>query len=569
MARSKWILAIVALALFLRVLPIDHGMPRRYVPDHHMIKRALTMAQQKDLAPSMSAEMSYPYLVPYLLLPTYAAEYALGRATGAWGGSGEFAQRATTNPAVVHVPARAWMALFGALTAWAIFRAARSAGLGLGAYAASFLSATCLLNVQISTHERPWAATIFFGALAAWQAIEHAREGSRRALLVSGAAVGLSFACHQSGLAFVVVPALAWAFAPRPWSGEGLRRRLVEGLACAGLFAVVAFVAGHLYYLHGRPGAAQVIGGGEHDNVVAIGGQGIRTDVSFDNVARLCVSLFGYDPVLVVLGLAGVAAAMAWRALRPMLVALAIVAGAALVNPSDHVRYLLPACMLLTLPAGALVERLWPKPAVRTVVLATFALPLVQALRFDVLLARADTRAMAEHVLADLPRGSVVAIDHYGPQVDLARAAIERVGKLRPLYQREALRLQYFEAGLTPPNGAGVDAIGCEDLFGIDAATLTYGINANPNVRELGATPRDVLRALGVTHFLLVERRPGREERPLAALVAGSTPLAEIDPAAGAPNGEAFLPTEMDFPLTALWRVERTGPRMRLFALTN
>jgi hypothetical protein len=564
-------LAIVALALFLRAWPIDHGLPRRYVPDHHVIKRALTMAATRDLAPPMTADMSYPYLVPYLLVPTYAAEYAIGRAGGEWANSEDFKREATLRPGLVHVPARAWMALFGALTAWAVFRAARAAGLGSGATFASFLTATCLLDLQISTHERPWAATIFFGALAAWAAVEHARSGSRRALLLSGVSVGLSFACHPSGLAFVVLPALAWAFAPRAWSSQDLRKRLVEGLACAALFAVVAFAAGHAYLVHGRPTGEQVIGGGEHENVVSIGGQSIRTDVELDAIGRLSWSLLGYDPVLVVLGILGIAAALRFRPLRPMLAGLAIVAVAALVHPSDHVRYLLPACLLLALPAGAFLERAWERRALRPLLVALLAVPLVQALRFDCVLRREDTRAEGERVLADLPQGSVVAIDHYGPQVDLSRAAIERVAKLRTPYAREQLRRDYFEAGLVPPSGPGIDAIHCEDLFGVDARTLEYGVKEDPSVRELGATPREVLASLGVTHLVLAERRPGSETRPLAGLVAGREPLAVIEPSGDADHGarEAFLPTEMDFPLTALWTVERPGPRLSVYALES
>lgn len=571
MTKARALLAIVALALFLRAWPIDHGLPRRYVPDHHVIKRALTMAAARDLAPPMSAEMSYPYFVPYVLLPTYAAEYALGRAGGAWANSQDFAREATLRPGLVHVPARAWMALFGALTAWAVFRAARAAGLGNGALFASFLSATCLLNVQISTHERPWAATIFFGALAAWAAIVHAREASRRSLGLAGAAVGLSFACHPSGLAFVVVPALAWAFAPRPWKGANLRRRLSEGLACAALFAAVAFVAGHAYLVHGRPRAEQVIGGGQHENVVSIGGQSIRTDVELDAVGRLAGSLLGYDPVLVVLGLLGIAAALRLRPLRPMLIGLAIVSVAALVNPSDHVRYLLPACLLLAFPAGALLERAWERRALRPLLAAALALPLVQALRFDWVLRREDTRAEAERALAALPAGSVVAIDHYGPQVDLSRAALERLAELRELYAREGLRQAYFDEGLEPPSGAGIDAIQCEDLFGVDARTLEYGVKDDARVRALGASPSEVLASLGVTHLVLAERRPASEARPLAGLVAGREPVAVIDPSSdpARPAGEAFLPTEMDFPLTALWTVSRPGPRLAVFALDD
>ena len=90
-------------------------------------------------------------------------------------------------------------------------------------------------------------------------------------------------------------------------------------------------------------------------------------------------------------------------------------------------------------------------------------------------------------------------------------------------------------------------------------------------VRALGATPREVLASLGVTHLLLAERRPGGEPRPLAALAKESDILTTIDPSAEPrdPCDEAFLPTEMDFPLTALWQVSRPGPRISLYELKD
>ncbi len=568
---AKLVLALVLLALGLRLASIGHGLPRRYVPDHHMIKRSLVMASERDLAPPISAEMSYPYLVPYLLLPTYAAEYALGKVAGRWENPQEFQREVTLDPALLHIPARAWMALFGALTAWAVYRAARAAGLERGALAAGYFSATCLLNLQLSTHERPWAATIFFGALASWAAIVHAREGKRGTLLASGAAVGLSFACHPSGLVFAALPALAWACAPNAWSGAELRTRLGRGLACAALFALVAFVCGHLYYVHGRPGGEQVIGGGAHANTLAIGGQAIRTDISLTGAPRLLKVFFGYDPALVLLGVVGLALLWRERAARVAVLGCALLAGLALVNPSDHVRYLLPAAMLLALGAGALFERLWLARAWRPALVLALALPLVQALRFDWVLRQVDTRYQAELALATLPPGSVVAIDNYGPQVDLDARALERLAKLRPLYAREDLRRAYFEAKAEPPTGSGIDAIQCEDLFGIDPATLEYGVTRSDAVRALGATPRDVLATLGVTHLMLAERRSGSESRPLAGLVAGRAPLVSFDPSAESldPCAEAFLPTEMDFPLTALWLVSHPGPRLELYELWN
>ena len=47
-------LAVAALALFLRLWPIGHGLPRNYVPDTHVVRNALGMA--KDIpGPEMEA----------------------------------------------------------------------------------------------------------------------------------------------------------------------------------------------------------------------------------------------------------------------------------------------------------------------------------------------------------------------------------------------------------------------------------------------------------------------------------------------------------------------------------
>ncbi len=562
-------LLIVALALVLRLAPVDHGSPRGYVPDGHMVRNALGMAQDKNPIPPISRYSTYPYLVPYLLLPIYGAQYAAGRVTGAWNASGEFAMRAKERPSLVNVPARALMALFGALTAWAVYRGAKAAGLQHGAAVASFLVATSLLNVHLSTHERPWAAVVFFGALAAWRAIEYSRDGARRELMLSGLAAGLSFSCHQAGLAFLALPGLAWLLGPRGWSGAELRRRALEGLACVAVFAVAALLVGHPYrWRHGATPAESIIGGGQH-TTLDLGAQPLALGLSLSSAQRLSVAVFGYDPALVLLGLAGLWWAFKRRELRATALGAVVIGLVALFNPSDHVRYLMPATMLLAFGAGAFVERFWPSKALRFGALALLALALVQAVRFDVVLRARDTRNEFESVLAALPEGSLVAIDHYGPLPERSRAALERVASLRELYGREAHRMAYFEAGVEPPGGPGVNAIGVEELFAIDPKTLAYAVRDNPKVRALGATPREVFASLGVTHLVLAERRPGAETRPLAPLVAGETPLAVLDPSAdeGDRCDEAFLPTEMDFPLSGLWQVNRPGPRLVLHAL--
>jgi hypothetical protein len=43
--------------------------------------------------------------------------------------------------------------------------------------------------------------------------------------------------------------------------------------------------------------------------------------------------------------------------------------------------------------------------------------------------------------------------------------------------------------------------------------------------------------------------------------------LTPLSPASASQAGEAFPPAETDFPLVALWQVERPGPRLELHRL--
>jgi hypothetical protein len=507
-----------------------------------------------------------------MLAPLYAAEYAVGRATGAWAGAGEFGVRAGMDPRLTQLPARALMALLGALAAGVVVLAARATGLptGAGAWAAGWLLATALLHVQFSTQERPWVAVVFFGALCLWAAAVHERSGGLRSLLLAGAAGGLAFGCHQAGLVFLGLCGLAWAFAPDGWRGAALRRRLLAGTACVAVFAVVNLVLGQPYYLvHGAVEQQAVVGGDQAAGLLSFGGQAVRLGVSLDSLRRLSRVLAGYDPALVVLGLLGLAVLLRRRGGRAAGAFALVTAAFFGTNPSDHVRYLLPTYLPLALAGGLAVERLLRSRAGTVVAALVLVVPLVQALRLGLVLERTDTRALAETRLATLPDGARVAIDHYGPQVDLSLAALERVGELRgELRTRERMRYELLSAGVLSEAERGVDAVPVEELFQVDEAG-DYVVR--PGVQSLGETPAQVLAALGVTHLLLVERRPrAPEPRPLAHLAEGREALWTLSPApgGGAP-AEAFLPTEMDFPLTGLWTVERPGPWMQLVRLAD
>jgi hypothetical protein len=293
--------------------------------------------------------------------------------------------------------------------------------------------------------------------------------------------------------------------------------------------------------------------------------------------------------VLLVLGLVGVLPALRRRALVPPAVFALLWALFFMTNPNEHVRYILPLATLLVLPAAVVGERLAAQRFGRVALVLLCAVPLVQALRLGYVLRQPDTRALALHELAELPAGSRVAIDMYGPTPPRNGEALAVTASLRELYGREAHRRAYYDAGVAPPGPPGADTIGLEDAFEYD---LRHGgTSIRPEAARHGPTTEAVLRRLGVTHLLLVDRTPDDGRRPplvdptparprersapgaapvpkLAPLPLEGAPLWTIAPnAPGRAARDGHLPTEMRLPLIDLWTIERPGPKLELWRL--
>ncbi len=579
--RLRWrrwlpVLLLFVLPLLVRGAALEHGSPRGYVPDTHIVRSALGMAKDRNPVPPVGKYSVYPNLLPYLLLPLYAGDFAIGRVTGRWGGQAEFKAFLQLHPEEPHLLARWLVAVLGSLLPLVLFAAARAAGLQRGAWVSGALAATCLLHVQFCTEERPWAAMTTFIALTAWGAIVHAERGSARALRWAGVAAGLAFATHQAGLTALGLCGLAWAMSPEGWRGlPALSTRLKTGVTCVALFLLVSVLLGHPYWLvHGRTAAEAVVGGAEQNEAagaLTIGGMTLIPKLRMESFTRLSRVLVGYDPVLLALGLGGVLLAMRRRGLRPV-VLFALLGGAFfLTAQSDHVRYLLPFLALLALPAGLLAERLWLLRGGRAALVALLALPLAQSLRFVQLLRAEDTRAEAERRLAELPSGEWVAIDRYGPVVDLSQDSLLRLEALRlaeggDLYGRERFRLELLQADALPASQQGIDAVRLEDVLDFDERAGT--VSLRPSVAQGRTSAGELLEELDLSYLLAVRRRLG-DAHPhlLQRELQGLELVWSVDPALGGENDEAFLPLEMDFPLTALWSVQRPGPRLDLYRL--
>ncbi|HPF14366.1 MAG TPA: glycosyltransferase family 39 protein, partial [Planctomycetota bacterium] len=445
-----WLLLIVVPAL-VRLAPIEHGKPDNYLPDTHVVRNALGMAKDRTLIPPSGKYSTYPYLLPYVLLPVYAGQYALGRIEGEWKGSGEFGNRIMEDPWRVHLPARIALALLASLAPLWVFLGLRRAGLGVGALGGAFFMATCLLHVHHSTQERPWASLVMLLMGCAWSCAAFVQSGRYRHLVASGVWAGLAVACHQGGLPAVLMPALAWVWAPHGWRARELRTRLRFGLLCASAFLIVAVLLGNPYLLvHGWPKGDAVVMNEALQGTThfTLGGQstvfGFRL-ASFQHLAR---TLVGYDPAIVVLGLAGLVLALRNRPARPVVVFALLWGAYWMTNVNDHVRYLLPLAAGLTWAVGFACEWGWKRPWARAIVVGLGLLTCVQAARFALVMNRTDTRGLIQEQLLAMPGPMDIAVDLGGPDLPLDAASLERLAGLRGLYAREAHRRELLEAGV-------------------------------------------------------------------------------------------------------------------------
>ena len=577
---------LVVVPFFLRLWPIQHGFPTTaHVPDTHIVKNALGMLADKHPVPPVGKYSTYPNLLPYVLAPVYAGQYALGRVTGAWGGGEEFKQTLYREPARVHLPARILVALLGALTPLVVLGAGRAMGLGVGAWVAAWLVGTGLLHVQFSTQERPWAPMVLFLALAAWPAARYVTSGRARDLFLSGLAAALSFSCHQSGLAALGITGLAWALGPPGWTGAALKERLRRGFVCVGLFALLSLAVGHPYYVvHGLVDKGQVAAGDALKEGIYVGGQAFVFQLRAETFRKLGTAFVGYDPVTLLFGVLGLVFALRRRAALPATLFALGWAALFLSNQGDHTRYLLPLVVLLAWPAGMFAEALWSSKPARAALLVLLAVPLVQAVRFGWVLRQDDTRALAAAKLTEEHAGDAVAVDMWGPELPLNAKALERLSQHRSLGGREAHRLEiYVLYEAEPPGPPGLDALPVEAIF--DYALRFRSSWVEDEEQEvLGEDPTDALLRLGMTHVLVVDRAPGDGQPPLlldpattatneqggaepkmAPLRLDGGPLWTIQP--GPEATDAALPTELSFPLTQLWQVDRPGPALTLYRL--
>lgn len=396
-----WLLPLLGLALVLRLVGIDHGLPHSMIADEDMLVGAgLRMGATGALVPALSEQMS-SMLTGHVLLAWLYLLLSLPVLTVAWvwngfAGGTEFQWMVFANLDAVFLMARLSSLSFSVASVALIALVARRLfGERLAGIVAGLLLATSWLPSALAHSAAPWSAMTFFICLSLYIATRYGnRPGPRRAAAL-GIAAGLGF-----GMAPMAAMGLVAGIAVHlvRYRRRCLNRNLVWMLVPAALLVALFIVVQGQFLPPAGPGP---------------GGPGAA-------MGSAATVLWWSDPVLLIAGLTGIVLLLR----RHAGLAAMLLGGAALwilalwLTGAVEDRAFLPLLPLLALAAGGAVVQLanslplrllWPAAGLGAFVLLY---PLATAGWFSILLASSDTRELAANWLEEnLPPGSAVVVD--------------------------------------------------------------------------------------------------------------------------------------------------------------
>jgi hypothetical protein len=578
----RGLIALLCLAFALRIAGLGHSLPYKYVADTHVVRGALGMAQEKTLAPAPNKYTSYPYLLPMLLLPQYGTLYAGGKVLGVYRDAQDFGNRMIDDPTPLYWIARLLTTVLGVLAVIGTHRIVRRAlgkHRGRDALLAAFFVATSLMLIHLGKDTRPWIAITAFTVFAAdrtlsWLRAVTSGDGAahwKRAFAM-GACAGLAFASHQAGGLAVLLPAAAVLVRLRVTP----RVAIVGGVVSALAFGGVSLLLGYPYLLVGHSGDVAVEAGEGTAGQFDLGGQSMRTEAfGAARLAETAIGFFGFEPALILFAFAGIFAlrhvrfrpgALATVALHPLAVVVLFH-----FYGGTHTRYLSPAIPLLAVFAAlgaraALARGGW----VRAVALGLLALPVVQALRLDYVMSRTDTRTeFLATVARHAPEGATIAVEGYGPPLRFAASAVERLAS----FDQGVSRVEQREAALEAPVDATrppYSVVPLERFYEFQSAWPHQWLYRGDDPAHPIEKPIErFLDEVGAKFLVMVDRWPGGPRNSaLDEIVARrGAVVASLTPYDGAAPREALLPMDPEFAATAIWKVNRPGPELKLVQL--
>ncbi len=523
--------ALALIALALRLLGLNFGLPAIYRPDENVtVGRAMGLLHGV-LDPHFADW-------PHLFFNLSAAWLAPLRLAGV-----------VSDQPSAHLWVRALSAVLGTLTVLLVVDFGRRAyGWSAGLIAGVAL-AVAFLPVRDSHFGTPDGALALAATGALYVAYRTAHSRGRSPLLLNGVALGVAASLKYNG-AIVFLAALASQVWRARTEGSTLwpaAKRLVV-IGVVGLTTLVLtspfLVVDPAMTQHGL---GYIVSHLASETVPEIG------------FVRLILALwYGLDPGLFLLVLAGAGYA-AWRRTLADWIVLAFLVPFYLVIGTGHsafFRYADPLIPALTLLAGRAAADLVNAITTRRVralavaaIVTIIALPsLIHDLRFDTLILEPDTRTLAYTWLNDhVPGGALVAIPY----------------KPGPAHDQAMVDSRAQSLGATDP---------------YVASFLENRLETRYRIRDLSEDDLQVatladLRAAGVTMVVVARKRPDlgcagptpleRQLQSKARLAASFNPTAS-----GCPTDAVFDPIDTYYvPLAGYAGSQRPGPPIRIYAL--
>ena len=564
-----WILALIAaVALALRLLGLQYGLPAVYNMDESAIMRHALSFARGTLEPR---NYLYPSFYLYVLFAWVGAYLGIVWLSGGVASLAALKQMVFTHATGIYSAGRALTAICGALGVLAVFNLGQrlfDTRIGIGAAIFLAVAPLAVRDSHYVKHDVPATLLIVLAYIAItriWPC-GPPQGRSRNDVVVAGAACGVAFSTHYYCV-FLTLP-LVWAIVQR-WRPAGWAI-VARQIFAAGVVSAVVFFLLSPFILVEPVEAWRDMTANRQIVVDRAVSQG-----AFSPAARYLEILWtdSMGRAVVAAGMAGVGWMLVTAPARAVLLLLFPVAFFAFIsNTVPASRYLNPILPFVALFAAWTLGRLaefWrgPAPAYWIAVAVLAASPAITSVRSDLFFRTDDTRRLAERFVHErIPAGSTVLIQPYSVSLMQSREGLIEALRQKAGGEEAASTVFQIQLSLDPyPQPAyrllwlgrgGND----DDKIYVDPAELA------------GSNAMAVLRRLGVTYVILKRyNQLDPELMPLmAALAQHGRLIAEFSPyRAGLSDAERvridpFLhntDTRIDAAL------ERPGPPLEIWQL--
>ncbi|MCR4439430.1 MAG: glycosyltransferase family 39 protein [bacterium] len=434
--RNWLLLAILVLALAVRLAGIQFGKPFRYHPDE--IKLVVQAGRLLEPGGRSTEGLfglgSYPPLYTYLLALVYGGYGAAGVALGVFKTAAAVKEFYYTETFTFHLIGRVVTALLGTANVLLLYHVgARASNRRVGLLAAMFC-ATVFLHVRNSHHATVDVPATFMATAALLCAVLVVRRGRWPEVVAGGLLTGLAAATKFNvgvvAVPFVLALLLRAGKEKRGLAGAVGDAALYVGVACIGAGFVMGcplvvadpqrFLQG--LFTYGDLQAQGKVGVGGGFFAYFTGGMSPGYGVFSHNSVPAAIG-----PVLTVLCVIGIVR-LVLRPSRMNLLLIAFIVPYYLVIGSVNyktMRQFLPLVPFLMLAAAALVDALmahvriqsrWRAVAWAVLVAGAVAPELYKDVRWALIMRGPDPRTLAKAWIEEhVPAGTVLAVEKYGP----------------------------------------------------------------------------------------------------------------------------------------------------------